>query len=713
MKKNFPRSGPAGVLALSAFLAASAVASENERETSFFLDGVPIRPRIHSVHDDSGLPRAGDMIRVRNILLVLGGEKELKLKTKEMAAGRLLKETPEGDVCVGVRVWKNADAHAAVLTNPLARMTPQELAELRGVRLEAWSPELAEPLKGVDLERTAVQVTEGAVYGTAMSLPPLPAGLRYLSVEEDRGGDFRDLSGLCDLTALRFLSVRTELPVEAGWLSSLSELRRLAVLAGGFKNPPLLARLQNLRLLDLSYNEDLADVSFIGKLKELRVLELRQTSIKDLSAVGALDKLEMLDVEQTPVSVLPAGVLPNLRRLRILSSAVGDEAAATFAKAHPHCRIRQRWADVLREAVVAADRLCVRGGAVARAPVLFEEKDTAAIAEFVRGLEIDEAQSGIQSLFRGEPRLEFYQGDSLLASLTVHHGCGLRWPNQWPGDAALTEASAERLCHWLAERGVKAPQEERLALKRQAAAVERLGKRCRAILTEEVFNELLKAESYEALAAVFEKRFPDEVARTVVYLRLFGCGNHAWNLRVGFDAPLAEGLLVEVKKDVFQAAVKTAVATPEGLDGLARWLWGEGKIKDDVETWRAWLPTVAEAGLKHPRPFCRQRTLRFLGELREPQAIALLRKAAAAEIRPRALAAGEEVEPPGEIANDPEDELPFPSASDAARAALILARLGDAESQAMIRQAWEKAEPADREALREALRLLAEKEVKP
>ena len=59
----------------------------------------------------------------------------------------------------------------------------------------------------------------------------------------------------------------------------------------------------------------------------------------------------------------------------------------------------------------------------------------------------------------GDPTLEFFKGDALLASVGLHHGVLIRSLDV--SDVELTPRSAQTLCRWLAERGIPEPEESR------------------------------------------------------------------------------------------------------------------------------------------------------------------------------------------------------------------------------------------------------------
>ena len=59
----------------------------------------------------------------------------------------------------------------------------------------------------------------------------------------------------------------------------------------------------------------------------------------------------------------------------------------------------------------------------------------------------------------GDPTLEFFKGDEQLVAIGLHHGTTIR--SAILGDEELAPTSAEALCRWLADRGIREPEESR------------------------------------------------------------------------------------------------------------------------------------------------------------------------------------------------------------------------------------------------------------
>ena len=124
------------------------------------------------------------------------------------------------------------------------------------------------------------------------------------------------------------------------------------------------------------------------------------------------------------------------------------------------------WTRLLQTALTDISRVKVRsGGTCHRNPeaekVLVEIHEAAAIAALIQQISIDDRESGDECKCCGNPTLEFYRQEKLVASLSLHHGRSLRWPGgRWRGDGQLTRESAAFLTQWLAAQGVPGPKRE-------------------------------------------------------------------------------------------------------------------------------------------------------------------------------------------------------------------------------------------------------------
>lgn len=289
--------------------------------------------------------------------------------------------------------------------------------------------------------------------------------------------EIRDLRGLTRLQAL--VTDGPEI-----YTADLVPLTRRCVLRLHFSSPApdALAAMTELRSLDVSWCEvtDLAFVRFLPRLRILSLdatpvrdlnplaghpslerLSLRLTLIRSLAPVSKVAHLEEIDATESEVRELPRGTLPRLRLLRAVSARIPEVDAANFREQNPAVVLHARWLDPLLERVAGADRLRLQSGGWdvcgEAETTLFETTEPTEIRKLLGVLDISEERaegSGVgECCCSGGPKIEFFAGRKPLVSMSIHHGCGLRWRAGWPGDAWLTEKGIRDLALWLKTHG--------------------------------------------------------------------------------------------------------------------------------------------------------------------------------------------------------------------------------------------------------------------
>jgi hypothetical protein len=340
---------------------------------------------------------------------------------------------------------------------------------------------------------------------------------------------------------------------------------------------------------------------------------------------------------------------------------------------------------------------------------LFEISDPTVIGRVVSEIRIDVKGSGFHCLCCGHPTFEFYKGDLLLAMVGLHHGRSLRWIEGWAGDALLTSASAEFLLHFLAEHGVSEPLEEHLEMQRSRDRVARVKKlrleRYRAVMDEALATSVFGSESEEDAIVVLQSIEP--VARATLAFRLYGSHDVGWNMQAGFDRLVAEKLLGTASLEVLVPAMKGALADSQGVNGVARWLFGDFRLNEvSPGVVRELLPTVGRHALAHPSALNRLRTVAILKAFGGPQAISLLREKLSGVIEPRTRDPEEDTTLGGWVIFRVEDIEVDEGCTDRAFAGLALAKLGDKTSLPAIASLLATTNGVDRKVLSDALRIL-------
>lgn len=674
-----------GVGAILALVNLSAAAEEAAYR--FEVDGKPRDLWVRPVFGETDEPAPGDLIYVGSIPQVLGEPGVYRFETTPEEDGRLFRLDPDGKKTVtGAAVeWTYEDDK--VVFNPLKKLSPGQLRALRGVHLDTWEPGLEKFLAQLNGKSVAISISEGAGGNGHRTLPPLPADLRYLIIDAPSSNDMDLIDELAKLKKLAYLEIdaRDVNPLDFSLITASESLRVLKIDGyGEMKNLDHLGSLKGLRELDLAFCDTITNGAFLAGLTSLRQLDIRRTSITDLSPIGSLTKLQRVRASGSPISILPAQpTLPALRELDLQSTGLDDKAVAALQAKLPACEIKHRWEAALRKALEGADHLRVRSGGTCHRRIkeertLFEVNGAEAVSKVINHIAIAEEHSGGHCMCCGEPSFEFMKDGKIVLTLGFHHGQGVRWPEGWPGDAAITPESAERLCLWLDQNGVKGPLAELEESRRAEAAMRRLWDRYGEILSPAMMQKVEAARSAEDLVKAFHEEYPNATDRAESLFRLHGArpgGN--WSLSAGFDRVLHDTLLPAIAKEEVTTLAKLSTKPEQNLlrEGIARWWFFEEKIeKMDDEVLKETLPAIASWGLAHPRQENRRATILALRDLGADMSAAVLAQHLAEPVPSRPLRPGDENEPGGMTTFRPQDgDLPT-EASDRAWIALVLAQ---------------------------------------
>jgi hypothetical protein len=688
-------------------LAAAPAAPAPAAAPRFTLDGRDGLVDVISLEGTPEKPREGDVLRVGKHTLRLGPDRRVEVTATE--DGRLL----VGERVIAARISFAYKDNDRVKVNPLAKLTDAELKEVRGVLVDDWDDQVAALLQKLDPARVCITLTQYAG-GEQRAMPELPPKLECLRIYES-SSEGMSFAALAHLPNLRYLAIHTLSAdkLDVSLFKGAKDLRVLELSGQNLDHAADLALLTQLRTLDLGWTQGAEDLSFAKSLARLRTLNLSHTGAADLTPLSGLAELTSIDADASALKVLPKGGLKALKTLRAMSAKVAIEDARSFAKAHPACHLAYRWDSELRSAVAKADRLRVRsGGTCLRSPrdekTLVEIRIPEVIKELVSKVWIDEEKSGFHCMCCGSPTLEFYEGDQVVAMVGVHHGRSLRWIDGWPADALLTDPSAEYLNHFLAERGVTGPLDERAREEIAAKAARRRNDRYHQLLPDQVREPLEQAKSEEEAVAAFGKLEPGP--RLQLAFKLYGCDDAAWNQQAGLDKLVAEKLLEPTDKEALAQAMKQAVTDPSAINGVARWLFGSFKHADVAAPLLSeLLPKIGPGALAHPQAINRRRTIASLEKIGGPAAIALLRAALSGAVQPRPLAPEDAASLGGWVEFRAEDSEVEEGCSDRAYAALALGKLGDKASLPAVEALTKAASPTDLKVLAEARKLLTGK----
>ena len=331
----------------------------------------------------------------------------------------------------------------------LSSLTPEEISQLWGVLVDAWSPKDARLMAHVDPTRACVSLSPD------LAAPPLLDGkLRYLVVEPAyRPHPKEEILRLSRYPDLRYLRLKgfsednfrvDASTIRAPRLEALSLFGRVDHLAA-------LGRLTELRKLDLRGISRLDDPAFLGELHALEELSL--SAVEDLRPVGALPALRKIEADAAPVRELPLVAMPSLQLLDITSSPVPSEVVRRFAALNPQCHVRHRFNEILqalfRDATLVRVSWRQRGK---RTEITTDERNPAKIAALASKLVVEETTRRVMcgcmpdawldvTTQRGTSRIAFNCGTALQTE-------------ELPADGNLTPGSVTALEQWLEQHGV-------------------------------------------------------------------------------------------------------------------------------------------------------------------------------------------------------------------------------------------------------------------
>jgi hypothetical protein len=530
------------LLAAAALLLATQLAGATERIETLVVDGKQTAVSVRSVVGEDG-PRPDDVLEVGGLLLLRGET----TKPQFRVAGDEVHE--------------------------LASDGSSLLVALRMRRVVDLAPSaLVQPVPDVDLERCVVSTSTT----DPDELAALPADVRFLSIGGGGLGDAVD--ELARLRRLRYLRIPAPHAMfdeaKASPVAALSGLTCLVAPGRVWDDVAALGRLTQLRSLDLSRGRSFTDVAFASSLRELRRLDVGRTWVTDMSAVSGLPHLAWIRASYTPLGALPTTA--SLRSLDVSFTRVPEGDVAAFRDAHREGAVA---ADASRTPALAGlagmDGVRLRtGGRCHRGRderVLWTSVGADDVRAVVDLLRFQDPPMEGRCMCCGSPTIEFLRGETVVRSVTVHHGAFLDFEGL-PTYVELTPDGADALCRWITERGlpVESPREQHA---RETAESQARDAAQDAILGAERAAALREAKS-DAAPTLFRAWFPDRAERLTTLIRLAplrgGEGDGAHVGRVALDllateesGDLAARLAAMVDRQEDCGAAADAVA---GLD---------------------------------------------------------------------------------------------------------------------------------------------------
>lgn len=666
----------------------------------FFLNDSAVVPHGISMNGIPGDMRPGDLVHVAGMRFVLGEPGKMKfVTTKEDYYRRWLLGSDGTKSLFWCKIAEERDGKKLKLVNPLAGLSDAELRGIRCVEIESDAKEIGPLVAKLDAPQCVFEVR-------ANSIKNLPTSVRFLDITSGSSEDSGDLSSLKALRDLEYLEVDSYHSVfELSNIANAAKLRHLQI-RGHAASLGALSSLRALRTLSPGDLKGTRNVAFLKGLPELRILNLDRSAVSDLSGLADLPAISHVDADSSAVAKLPAKNIPTLVRLHAIGSKIEEKDAAAFRALNPQCAVSTGWQAAMEAALKGITRIRVRSGGACHRDLKAEKthlevKDAAEITKIIAMFAVNDERSGGHCMCCGEPTIEFYAGEKLAVSLSMHHGVGLRWNDGWPGDGKLERHSGEAISAWLAKSGVSGPADELAENRERAKAAERRQWAMKVILPAEALKALDKADSAESAAVGILKNVPEK-QRAEVFLRMLGCDDGAWSTSDQWDELVKDSLLP--KLTVAELAAIKLDPNEQATKGLARWLYFERKYKDWPKKEMALvLEATAREGLIHPRNINRRKTIIALGELGGPKAVELLTSVMRKQIEPRKLADGLEAEPGGMVAFIPEPGGLPDECADFVHAAIWLAKLKDPQTKAEIEMLGATLKDAEKAALEKVL----------
>lgn len=368
--------------------------------------------------------------------------------------------------------------------------------------------------------------------------------------------------------------------------------------------------------------------------------------------------------------------------------------------------------ELLQSRVSDADRIRVRSGGTCHRRIeeeetLFEVQGSADVTKILEMIAVDEDLSGESCGCCGNPTLEFYRNDSLVASIGVHHGYSLRWVGGWSGDSVLEPESAERLTGWLAEHGVKQLQEEWREESRRRIAEERRYELYTRVIPEPILLALEDADSEEMARTAFTSHVTGADAAEL-YFRILGGPVYAWGASDEFERFLVERMLPDISGEDVLIALERVADDKEAMRGAARWLlWHAKWATLESEQLQKYLPALGRAGLSHPDEKTRRMVLWALWQIGTPGAQTAIRSFAWSNVPP-VEATVEDMTPPTNQRTLIIQAGMVKSEKETTAAVVYLSKLGDKQSLKIAERLLDVATEADRELLTEAVKRMKE-----
>ncbi len=350
---------------------------------------------------------------------------------------------------------------------PLAPVPHRILVSLIvGNGVERWTAELLARFEAIDPKRYCLDM-DARWDGIVPAEAPLPEEIECLVIAgKDTRKGWQFASGqlgshpstvdfvIAPLRRLRYLRVSSTGHLDMATIANNHELEFLEV----HRNVPManvsaMGRLRNLRALSLKHKEKLTNLDFLAGLHELRFLDVTGVGATSLRPIETLRNLVEVHADESGIAELPRRVMPKLQVLHVMSQSLPAREVKRFARLNPHVKIWHSFRGSSGALLQGVDRIKINEIEIT------EGAEIARLGSILNN--ISDGASGWDCRCYGRPWLEFFKGEERVATLAVYHGVAIRWREEWPSGVFLGYEGSRMLVDWLESHCVSEPKRER------------------------------------------------------------------------------------------------------------------------------------------------------------------------------------------------------------------------------------------------------------
>jgi len=157
-------------------------------------------------------------------------------------------------------------------------------------------------------------------YNHSVDITPLSNLTNLKILHFNNNPHIQDLSPLASLKQLQVLGVSHNSIKDIRFLKDLVNLEALYLAANQFKDVSPLQNLKKMRILSMTNNRQISDITHLSSLTNLQELNLYMNQITDVTPLSSLQNLLVLNLQSNPIQDLsPLSSLTNLQALAINS----------------------------------------------------------------------------------------------------------------------------------------------------------------------------------------------------------------------------------------------------------------------------------------------------------------------------------------------------------------------------------------------------------